>query len=179
MRKLHLDEKKSLLILGWICIIVALGLLLADFIKPVIKKRSDLLFIKGPLQEYNLTNKYVRSGKSSIRKMEFTFRLANHSNEFRVMDRLEKVVKKAAFKKLFHGDTLTIGILKTREKLLDKGKDELKVYSIDGTAETFLDLNDVVRIYNGPFYKIRAGIFLLAAVIAFWYRKKRYSIKRK
>ena len=110
--------------------------------------------------------------------MEFTFRMANHSNVFRVMDRLEKALKKAAFKKLSHGDTLTIGILKTREKMLDKGHDELKAYSIKGTAETYLDVNDVLRIYNGPYYKICAGIFLLVAVIAFWYRKKRYSIKR-
>jgi hypothetical protein len=173
--KLILTERTSLLILAVLCLLAAAAFLISDLTKPVVRKEADVIFLKGDLLNYSLGNKYVQSGKSRIRKMDFTFHLSGYLAKFRVRDKFEKVLDKAAFRSTAYNDSLQISIRKSDQSSLYTFDKEIDVYSIANSSKNYLDLKDAIRVYNGPGQKITAGIFLLVAVICFVYRWKKYS----
>jgi len=176
--KLILTERKSTLILALLCVFGAAGFLISDLTKPVVRKASDVIYIKGELLNYQLGNKYVRSNKSTIRKMDFTFHLGGYLAKFRVTDKFERVMDKAAFRSTAYNDTLEISIRKNDEASLDIFDKEINVYSLRNNANNYLDLKDAIRVYNGPAKKITAAVFLLVAIVLFVYRQRKYPAKK-
>jgi hypothetical protein len=171
--KLILSERSSALILAVLCLLAGAGFLINDLTKPVVRKEADVVFLKGPLLNYSLGNKYVQSGKSRIRKMDFTFHLGGYLAKFRVKDKFEKVLDKMAFRSTAYNDTLQISIRNSDQSSLYIFDKEINVYSIKNNSNNYLDLKDAIRVYNGPGQKITAGIFGLVAIICFVYSRKK------
>ena len=163
-------DRGSLLFGGISSFIVAVAMLFLYLNKEKIKSKEDITFISGPFDEYNWVNLGGRNGSS------LTFRLQNYRNRFKIKADFFSILEKDQFKKIFHGDTLTIGIPNDFGKYLNTSKDLFFIYSIASRNFIYLSLDAAIAKHNSPLFLFAALVFALCGCI-FIYFGRRAKIK--
>ena len=163
-------DRGSLMWVGILCLVSAVGSLFLFFDKEKIKTKKDITFISGPFEEYHWVDLGGRNGSS------LTFTLGNYSNRFKIKADFFPLLQTDKFEAIPYGDTLTIGIPNGFAKYLNTPKQPFFVYSIASNNFTYLDLNAAIAKHNSLLLMFAAGLFAIGGY-TFIYFGQRAKVK--
>lgn len=161
-------DSGSLIFAGIFFLISATVVLYFYFSKVNITSKNDIQLISGSFQSYDWVDKGGRNGSS------LTFHLTNYNARFKIKADFFSLFKKDSFKRITKGNSLTIGILHNKTKLLNSPQQTLFVYSISSDDFTYLALDDTIKKHNTNLFLFATVFFAVlgALLIYFGHRAK-------
>jgi hypothetical protein len=167
LTKYESQKKGKLVFGGYVLCIAGLILLYIRFNQPKPKGDTDFKFVSGQFESYSF-----RDGSRGYHN--YTFRLKNFINSFKIKADFLDFFYASNFKQLNEGDSLTVGISNTDINKLNSTSDYLFVYSIKSNTSTFLDSKDTIAFQNSNHdYYYFGGLLLLGLTfLYFGYKSK-------
>lgn len=160
-------DRGTLLFGGYLLCIAGLVMLFIRYKQPKPQSMVDFKLVTGKL--YN--SSFIDGSKGYH---NYTFRLDNCTNSFKIKTAFLDHLNVPDFKQLNEGDSLTVGISTTDTNRLNSTTEYLFVYLIKTNCETFLDSKDTIAFQNSKneYYYFSGLIALGLAFIYFGYKSK-------
>lgn len=139
--------------------LVAVTIFYIDYNREKFQSINDLAFIRGPFEKYSFTH----FGRTA----DFTLKLHNHINVFRLNTDYVGFMNLDQFKKISRGDIISLGILPS-QSLNVNSNNPIFVYSIWGDNGVYLSARDSARVYNRHLLRYMAYAFAACAWLSFF-----------
>lgn len=176
-RKWVKPDKEKFLLAGSMLMLASIVIAITDFTKPSVKSEKDLVKIEGKLLYYEFAK-----GIKGYRN--YTLKLQNYTNTFKINANLLKYFEKATFEEeVYNLKALNIYIARRDSNSLNSASNKrVFIFSLSGDNKKYLDERLTIKAHNSRFIIVVAFIFFLSGSILLYFgikEKKKPSHTRE